>query len=149
MRVARGESERVSETGSALRATSDALLTDLEVLEQLEREKRELAPDDPALVEKARKVETIARRLLGQSVRQRELTATATEMASEGHPDAPSQSIAATPREIHLILADWRDAERRARDAAQGSGDAEAAAADLERFREEYRAAHELARRKR
>jgi len=139
----------VSETGSALRATSDALLADLAALEELERQKRGLEPDDPQLVDTARKVETIARRLLGQSVKQRELTAVANDMAHTGHPDAPSTTIDATPREIHQILADWRDAERRARDAESGSADAQTANADIDRFREEYRAAHDSARRKR
>jgi hypothetical protein len=139
----------VSETGSALRATSDALLADLEALEELEREKRNLQPDDPQLVDHARKVESIARRLLGQSVRQRELTSVASDMATSGHPDTPRQTIEATPREIHQILADWRDAERRARDAEPGSVEAEAANADVERYREEYRAAHDSARRRR
>ena len=139
----------MSDTGSALRATSDALLADLEALEELERQKRGLQPDDPQLVDTARRVETIARRLLGQSVRQRELTAVINDLAQAGHPDAPQRTIDATPREIHQILADWRDAERRARAAAPDSAEAEAANADIDRLREEYRAAHDSARRKR
>ena len=138
----------MSETGSALRATSDALLADLQALEELERQKRELEPDDPKMLETARRVETIARRLLGQSVRQRELSAVASDLAATGHPETP-RSIEATPREIHQILADWRDAERRARDAEPGSHEAQTAEADLARFRDEYRSAHESARRKR
>src|SRR5687768_4699974 len=124
------EWDKVSETASALRATSDALLADLEALEELERKKRELEPDDPQLVDAARKVETIARRLLGQSVRQRELTAVVTDLVQAGHPEAPQHSIEATPREIHQILAEWRDAERRSQDAAPGSAQAEAVADD-------------------
>ena len=111
--------------------------------------KRGLEPDDPQLVDTARKVETLARRLLGQSVRQRELTAVINDMAQSGHPGAPQQTIESTPREIHQILADWRDAERRARDAAPGSPEAEALNAEIDRYREEYRAAHDTARRKR
>jgi hypothetical protein len=144
-----GERERVSETGSALRATSDALMADLQALEELERRKRELAPDDPRLVDTARRVETIARRLLGQSVRQRELTSVISDLVTTGDPTAPDRPIEDTPREIHLILADWRDAERRARDAQPDSTEASAAAADVERLRDEYRVAHETASRKR
>jgi transposase len=129
--------------------TSDALLSDLEALEELERRKRGLQPDDPQLVDTARQVETIARRLLGQSVRQRELTSVVSDMTQAGHPDAPQQTIDATPREIHQILADWREAERRARAVPDGSAEAKAASADIERLREEYRAAHDSARRKR
>jgi hypothetical protein len=123
-------------------------MADLQALEELERQKRELDPDDPQLVEAAKRVETIARRLLGQSVKQRELTSVIREMTDSGDPQAPESSIEQTPREIHLILADWRAAERRARDAEPGSAAAEAAAADLDRFREEYRSAHENARHK-
>ena len=139
----------MSETGSALRATSDALLADLEALEELERMKRGLEPDDPQLVDTARKVETLARRLLGQSVRQRELTTVINDMAQSGHPATPQQTIDATPREIHQILADWRNAERRGRDAAPGSPEAEAVNAEIDGYREEYRAAHDSARRRR
>jgi hypothetical protein len=124
-------------------------LADLEALEELERLKRGLQPEDPQLVNTARRVESLARRLLGQSVRQRELTAVATDLAQSGHPDAPRGPIEAMPRAIHQILADWRDAERRARDASPGSTEAESAASDVDRFREEYRAAHDSARRKR
>ena len=136
----------MSETGSALRATSDALLADLEALEALEQEKRNLEPGDPRIVELAAAVEDVARRLLGQTVRQRELTAVIEHQVQQGAPDAPDQPIADTPREIHLILADWRAAERRSRDAKPGSVEAQEADADLERFREEYRAAHDAAR---
>jgi hypothetical protein len=135
----------VSETGSALRATSDALMADLETLESLEEQKRQLPPGDPQLLELATAVEEIARRLLGKSVRQRELSAVAQQLARAGSRAAPGTSIADTPREIHLILSDWRDAERRARAAEPGSAEALAAEDDLDRFREEYRSAHEAA----
>ena len=139
----------MSETGSALRATSDALMADLERLETLEEEKRHLPPGDPRLLELATAVEEIARRLLGQSVRQRELSAVVQELSTAGSRAAPATSIADTPREIHLILSDWRDAERRARAAEPGSADAQAAEDDLDRFREEYRSAHEAVRTRR
>ena len=139
----------MSEPGRALRATSDALLADLQALEELEHQKRELAPDDPELVTTARSVEEIARRLLGLSVRQRELTTVIKDLADVSDPRTPERSIEETPREIHQILADWREAERRSRDAETGSAEATAAATEVDRLREEYRAAHENARRKR
>jgi hypothetical protein len=138
----------LSDTGSALRATSDALVRDLERLASIEREKRELTPDDPRIVELASEVETIALRVLGKSVRQRELTEDARDELQSGDPNASRSSIAATPREIHVILAEWRDAERRASEARPGSPDARAAESDIDRLREEYRRAHEDATRK-
>jgi len=135
----------VTETGSALRATSDALLADLDALESLEREKRELEPGHPRLLELASDVEDIARRLLGQTARQRELSVVAQQLVSAGHRAAPTRSIDRTCREIRLILADWRDAERRAAEAEPGTGEAAEAAARVEHLREEYRQAHEIA----
>lgn len=139
----------MSDTASALRATSDALLADLEALEALENEKRELAPGDDRLVALAGEVEEIARRVLGRSVQQRELSAVAHAKVEANAPGAPTMPIAETPREIHLILADWRAAERRAQEAAPGSAEAVAAQAEAERLREEYRTAQQRAATKR
>ncbi len=136
----------MSETGRALRATSDALLADLEALEVLEREKRELASGHPRLLQLAAEVEEIAGRLVGQTVRQRGLSADAQGMIASGHGDAPTTSIARTAREIHLILADWRTAERRAADTEPGSAAALEARAHVDLLRAEYRDAHEAAR---
>ena len=138
----------MSETGSALRATSDALLADLEALETLEREKRGLRPGDPRVVQLAEAVEQLARRLLGKSVTQRELSAVAKDLAEHPTGDA-SPSIEDTRREIHVILADWREAERRAGEAAPGSPERVASDIRIQSLRDEYRAAHEAAKRRR
>ena len=108
----------MSETSSALRETSDALIRDLERLASLERDKRQMTPQDPRLVKIADEVESLALRVLGQSVRQRKLTEDARELVESESPDAPTHSIVATPRALHVILAEWRDAERRAADHA-------------------------------
>ena len=139
----------MSETGSALRATSDALLADLQQLEALEHEKRDLEPDDPRLVELAEQVEGISRRVLGRTVRQRQLSAVAHELADAGSAEAPDAPISETPREIHLILADWREAERRAASADSDSAEGHSAALAVDRFREEYRRAQDAATRAR
>jgi hypothetical protein len=139
----------LSETASALRATSDALIHDLERLALLEREKREMKPEDPLLVDLAAEVEQLALRVLGQSVRQRELTENARELVQAESADAPDRSIAATPREIHTILAEWREAERKAMEAGAGSAAGRAAKQDIDRLRAEYREAHEDAKRRR
>jgi hypothetical protein len=138
----------LSEPGSRLKATSDTLLADLEQLEALEREKRQLTPGDPRLVELATAVEEVARRLLGASVHQRELSAVVNRLVEHDSPAAPSDPIEETHREIHEILADWRLAERRLSEADPASPEALGAQADVDRFREEYRAAHDDARRR-
>jgi hypothetical protein len=138
----------VSDIGSRLRTTSDALLADLEQLEALEQQKRELEPGDPRVVELAAAVEEVARRVLGQTVRQREMASVARDLVEVGSESAPDAPIEQTPREIHVILAEWRDAERRAQVAPAGSPEAARAGEDVERLRDEYRAAHEAARRR-
>jgi hypothetical protein len=124
-------------------------LRDLEQLEGMEREKRQLPPDDPRLVQIAAEVETIALRVLGSTVRQRELAEDASERTGAGAPGATAESIADVSREIHVILAEWRDAERRATEARPASVEAAAAAAEVDRLRAEYRNAHEDALRRR
>ena len=137
------------DTANALRQTSDALLRDLDVLVTIEEEKRSLDPGDPRLVELAARIEEIARRVLDSTTRQHDLTRVANRQVAAGSPDAPELPIDAVPRPIQAILADWRDAERRAAAAEDGSADAAEAAALVERFRMEYRAAHEATRRER
>jgi len=130
----------------ALRETSDALLRDLEVLATIEEENRELQPGDPRLVELAGRVEEVAQRVLAGTVRQHQLTQAANADVEAGAPDAPDRSIAETPRSITAILAEWRDAERRAAAAEPDSADAVEANALVDALREEYRRAYEAAR---
>lgn len=138
----------MSEIGNALRATSDALMRDLAELTDLEETKRSMQPGDPQLVELAQRIEVIAARLFGSTVRQRELSTAIETLVDASDPDVPAGSIEATPREIHVILAEWRVAERLAQDAAAGSVEAQAAADRAAHLQAEYRRAHEAARRR-
>lgn len=123
----------MSNGNDALRATSDALLRDLDVLAGLELEKRALGVDAPESHELATRIEELAARVLQITAHQRALTA-----AARIAPPAP--------RAAALILAEWREAERRAGAAPEGSLEAEAARADADRLREEYRAAFDVRR---
>jgi hypothetical protein len=136
----------MGDTGQALRETSDALLRDLDVLSTIEEEKRSLEPGDPRLVNLAARIEEIAQRVLVGSVRQRQLTEVVVAQVETGSPEAPEAPIEDTPRPMQSILADWRDAERRAAAATPGSADAAEAEALVTRLRDEYRKAHEAAR---
>ena len=136
----------MGDTGQALRETSDALLRDLDVLSTIEEEKRTLEPGDPRLVQLAGRIEEIAQRVLVGSVRQRQLTEVVIAQVEAASPDAPDAPIEQTPRPIQAILAEWRDAERRAAAAAPGSAEAAEAEALVGRLRDEYRRAHDAAR---
>ena len=137
------------ETGNALRATSDALLRDLDVLVTIEEEKRTLDPGDPRLVELAARIEEIARRVLEGTTRQHDLTKVVNAQVEADSPHAPESSIDDTVRPIQAVLSDGRDAERRAAAADPGSAEAAEANALVDRLRDEYRRAHAAASRQR
>jgi hypothetical protein len=140
------EESGLQSPGETLRAVSDALLQDLEALLAAEQEKRSVAPDDPRLVTLATEVDAIAQRVLGLTERQQDIAAEVHDLAAEGGPDAPTQSIEETARPIGVILAEWRAAEREATALPEGSARAEAARAAAERLRDEYRRAYESRR---
>jgi hypothetical protein len=79
---------------------------------------------------------------MGTSIRQRERA----EDISAASRKTPEQSIADTPREIHVILAEWRDTERQLSDSAPGSPEEGIAQRRIDELRREYRHAHEAAR---
>jgi hypothetical protein len=133
------------DASAELRATSDMLLLDLEALGKLEDQKRSTEHGDAGLVDLAARIEELAQRVLAGSRRQRELTEEVSEAAVSGDVE-PSATIE-TMRSASAILADWRDAERAARDAPAGSRERFEALAMVDRFREEYRRAFEAARR--
>lgn len=137
------------DTAHALRTTSDGLLRDLDVLVTIEEEKRLLEPGDPRLVELAARIEEIAGRVLAATTRQHDLTRVVNDQVDAGSPGAPESSIEDTARPIQAVLADWREAERRAAVAETGSAEAAEANALVDRLRAEYRRAHEVASRPR
>lgn len=130
-----------------LRETSDELLNDLQTLETLEGEKRAMTPGDPRVVDMAARIEEIAGRVLSTTTRQRVLTEEIQTQAETRPTGAMTVSIEDTPRPIATILAEWRDAERRLAAAEPGTAEAREASLLCDELREEYRAAHEEARR--
>ena len=132
----------VSDTGLRLRATSDALLRDLEALGVLEEEKRGVPPSDPRLSDHARRIHEIAARVLDRTSVQAQLS----EIVSANpaaHNDTAIENIDRSPA---AILAEWRSAEQRAAviDPTTPEGSELRILAD--RLREEYRAAFERRR---
>jgi len=129
----------VSDTALRLRATSDALLRDLEALGALEDEKRTVLPSDPRLTELAARIHEIAARVLSRTERQHALTV---EVAAD--PEASGDlAIEDVERSPAAILAEWRTAEQRAATVDQGAPEAEEFRILADRLREEYRTAFE------
>ena len=116
-----------------LRHTSDALLEQLSKLEDLERTKRELEPGSAAQLRLARRVESLARKVLNTAGQQTDVVEAIAE-ASDG--TGPLMS-----REPHVILAEWREAERSMERESTGSPAWDTARADVDRLRQEYRRA--------
>jgi hypothetical protein len=125
----------------ALRVTSDAILRDLEALIVLEERKRALPLDDPALVDLARQVREIAGRILDRSGDQIVQTA-----AAVADPNAVAP-LATIPRTPASILAEWRELERRALTAPEGSAERMEIEILASQLRDEYRTAFEAATR--
>jgi hypothetical protein len=122
-----------------LRATSDVLLAALDELRALEETKRTIAPDDPLFPELAAQVDHLARTILEQSGRQREMAEAPIEPELATTPLAEQDPA----RSMGTILDEWRAAERRLADAEPGSEAARAAEADATAMREAYRRAWE------
>ncbi len=109
------------------------MLDQLSQLEELERTKRELEPGSPAQLRLTRRVEALARKVLNTAGQQTDLV----EAAAEGKDGTgPLQT-----REPHVILAEWRDAERSMEREPSGTPAWETARADADRLRQEYRRA--------
>lgn len=126
---------------SDLRAASDMLIQRIDRLDELERRKRELPPDDPEFVRLAREIEDVARGVLGATGLEVELADEVAAAAKRGDPTArePIREVPPNSRGAVEILREWRTAERRLAAATAGSDEERIAAADADRLREEYR----------
>jgi hypothetical protein len=129
----------VSDTTLRLRATSDALLRDLEALGALEEEKRSVAPSDPRLSELATRIYEIAARVLDRSAIQQHLTELVAAKPTVAT-DLPIEDVVRSPA---AILAEWRATEQRAAVVDPSTPEAAELRILADRLREEYRAAFE------
>ncbi len=132
-----------------LHATSDALLASLDRLRELEMEKRQTPLESPRLVELAEEIERLAQSVLGASDVQTDLARLASDMVGKGEL-AGSETIEtlANTRDVHTVLAEWRDTERRLSELEAGSPAATQLRARVEMLRSEYRRAHDAAARR-
>lgn len=133
-----------------LRAASDALLANLDRLRALEEEKRSLPLGSPRLVELAGEIEQLAATVLGASDIQENLARLTRTMVLEG--EAPADGSIETmdaARDVHSVLADWREAERQLAEYSPDSQEAGSLRAQIEIFKMEYRRALDAATRRR
>ncbi len=127
----------MAESDGEYRAASDLMLGTLRRLREIEEAKRRVGVGTPEFVRFAAECEALSRRVFTWSRFQ--------QMLAEGSPTArvrgnvsgrPIEDLVARP--LDRILAAWREAEVRFRDAMPGSPEAQQAAADIERLRAEY-----------
>jgi hypothetical protein len=133
-----------------LHEVSDAVLANLDRLRALELEKRGLPLESPRLVELAIEIEELAAIVLGATDTQTDLAKEAVREARTGglDPNATIEEMSAPARELHIVLDEWRDAERRLAEVASDSPEALRLRGDIELLRAEYRRAHDAAARR-
>ena len=133
-----------------LHEVSDALLANLDRLRALELEKRSLPVGSPRLVELATEIEALAAVVLGSTDTQVDLAKEAVREARTGQldPNVTIEEMSAAPRELHVVLSEWRDAERRLAELPSDSSEALRLRGDIEVLRAEYGRAHDAAARR-
>jgi ABC-type transporter Mla subunit MlaD len=134
------------ESKEQLRSASDEVLVAVEKLRALEVEKRSVSPTNPRFQKLARQVEQLADQLGSTAEAQANLGEKLAAQHANGAAAAPP--VEETVRDVTTILAEWRDAERRAGRAVARSRAAAAAHADVDRLRAEYQRAHRMAKKR-
>ena len=116
-----------------LRAESDAFQAHLERLNELEVEKRQMAPSDPGFVTLALEVEQLAATVLNDARGQ-------TELGQAAHLDGITMPIVDVPDSLTAvqILAQWRDSERQLADESPSSDRARELRAQIDAYRRAY-----------
>jgi hypothetical protein len=122
-----------------LRAASDRVMRTLERLQELETEKRGVDPGTPRFRRIAREVERLAASVFSNAHVQQELSEETVSLREEAGVALPPIDEVEPNRDIQVILAEWRDAERRMIEATAGSAERAQAEADAGRLRAEYR----------
>jgi hypothetical protein len=123
------------------RATTDTMIELIEGLRGIEEDKRRAPLGSPEFLGLARETADAARLVFRWAQMQYELALSNDRVTPAG--GSPVRLINVTPRPIDRILANWREAQLRLEIAQPGSPEAEAATADIEKYREEYQVAHE------
>ncbi len=126
--------------GGELRAVADQFLAVLAELRATEERKRNETLGSDEFVSLAEAAEAQGRLVFRFTGLQLELARTAAERRAQGGLQQDLRLTDVQPRALDRILAAWREAQLRLEIAAPGSAEADAAADQIERLRDEYRA---------
>jgi hypothetical protein len=124
------------------KAAADQMLHMIDRLRTIEQAKQNVGFGSPEFVTHARTAHELSRlvfRWAGMQLQMAESAAGAVERGEQ----PPGPLVEVMPRPLDRILAAWREAQLRFELAHPGSPEAAAAANDVERLREEYRAGME------
>jgi uncharacterized protein (UPF0335 family) len=139
--VIRAPGNRAAEGDAELRSASDKMLEILDRLRRLEEEKRSVEVGTPEFAAMATEAEGLSRDVFRWSQLQDDLAHASKTRRKTGEVSGrPIEAL--SPRPLHRILADWREAEVRLQRLAPGSRAANATIRAIERFRDEYQAIH-------
>ena len=122
-----------------IRATSDHMMLMLDQLRDVETRKRETPIGTPEFVGLAEESEHLSRMVFRWSGLQMQL-ASQSQAAVRGGTLESEPIVTIEPRPLDRVLALWREAQFRLEIAMPGSAEAEAAANEIERLREEFHA---------
>jgi hypothetical protein len=114
------------------------MLATLEQLAALENEKRQVKPDSPRFQDLALEVERLAADLFAQTHNQERLAREGPKEAAARGKELPPINEVESDRDLAVILAEWRDAERTLAEVAPRTAEHSRAVAEINRLRAEY-----------
>ena len=120
------------------RATSDQMVEILEDLRAVEDQKRHVPVGSPEFIIAAKGAEELSRLAFRWAQMQLQMALAVQSRIAAGELAGDVTLVSVEPRPLDRVLAHWREAQLRLEIAALGSPEAEAAARDIERLREEY-----------
>jgi hypothetical protein len=125
------------------RATTDQMLELIDGLRAAEERKRSVVVGSPEFIAAATDAAELSRLAFRWADYELQMAHTAKARIEAGELGANVRLVDVEPRPLDRVLAHWREAQLRLEIAVPGSPEAEAAARDIEKLREEYQAGHE------
>ena len=126
------------------RATTDTMLDMIDALRASEERKRAVEVGSPDFLQAAQEAEELSRLAFRWAQMELQMALSARSRIEAGQLSADVRLKNVEPRPLDRVLAHWREAQIRLEIATPGTPEAEAAARDIERLREEYQAGHEV-----
>jgi hypothetical protein len=128
------------------RATTDTMLEMLDRLRASELRKQAVEIGSPDFLEAAKESEDLSRLAFRWAQMQLQMALAAQNRVEQGQIPSDIRLKNVEPRPLDRVLAHWREAQLRLEISTPGSPEAEAAARDIERLREEYQAGYDARR---